>query len=68
MKKRELKSSLGFKKSIVSKFNTLHVKGGLPGTEGIESEDRLYCVTENCTQGCATLAYTNCNQCPYTTC
>lgn len=68
MKKRELKSTLGLNKSIVSKFNTENVKGGLPATEGIESEDRLHCVTENCTQGCATALYTNCNQCPYTTC
>lgn len=65
MKKKKLKSTLKLKKAIVSKLSTTAIKGGI---FGIESEDRLYCETENCTQGCATLAYTNCNQCPYTTC
>ncbi|WP_420573182.1 hypothetical protein [Kordia sp.] len=63
MKKRELKSALGLNKSVVSKFHTNNVKGGLP-TLGPESEDRLHCESENCTHNCITLAYTNCNQCP----
>ncbi|MBC8756216.1 hypothetical protein H2O64_16180 [Kordia sp. YSTF-M3] len=65
MKKQEIK--LGLKKFIVSNLNVDSVKGGT-GTFQPESEDRLNCETEGCTQGCITLAYTNCNQCPYTTC
>jgi len=65
MKKKNIKSTLKLKKAIISKLSTTTIKGGI---FGIESEDRLYCETENCTYGCATLAYTNCNQCPYTTC
>jgi hypothetical protein len=63
MKKQEIK--LGLRKFSVSNLNINRVKGG---TIGLESVDRLNCETEDCTQGCATLAYTNCNQCPYTTC
>ena len=59
MKKQEIK--LGLKKFIVSNLNIDHIKGG---TIGLESVDRLHCETENCTQDCITLAYTNCNQCP----
>ncbi|WP_046757227.1 hypothetical protein [Kordia jejudonensis] len=65
MKKQELTSVLKLKKSVVSNFNTLKVKGG---TIGIESADRLHCETEDCTQNCFTLLYTNCYQCPNTTC
>ncbi len=63
MKKQEIK--LGLKKFIVSNLSIDSVKGG---TIGIESVDRLNCETEDCTQGCATLAYTNCYLCPHTTC
>ncbi|WP_298425754.1 hypothetical protein [uncultured Kordia sp.] len=64
MKKREF-TPLKFKKSVVSSFSTAKIKGG---TIGIESVDRLNCETEDCTQDCITLLYTNCYQCPNTTC
>jgi hypothetical protein len=63
MKKQEIK--LGLKKFIVSNLNIDSVKGG---TIGLESVDRLNCETEDCTYDCITVLYTNCNQCPYTTC
>lgn len=65
MKKREVKATLKLKKSVISNFSTTKIKGG---TIGIESVDRLHCETEDCTQGCVTLLYTNCYQCPNTTC
>ncbi|PTX61629.1 hypothetical protein C8N46_104272 [Kordia periserrulae] len=65
MKKREFKSNLLFKKSVISNFNGTKLKGG---TIGIESADRLHCETEDCTQNCVTALYTNCYQCPNTTC
>ncbi|MGH1384664.1 class I lanthipeptide [Kordia sp.] len=65
MKKQEFNSSLSLNKSVISNFKTSQLKGG---TIGLESEDRLNCETEDCTQGCATLLYTNCYQCPHTTC
>ena len=65
MKRREITLTLRLNKFIVSNLNANKLKGG---TIGLESVDRLNCETEDCTQGCATLAYTNCNQCPHTTC
>ncbi|MEM6686866.1 MAG: hypothetical protein AAF617_13865 [Bacteroidota bacterium] len=66
MKKQQIKSSLKLTKSVISNFNSRHLKGG---TIGLESVDRLYCLTEDCvTQDCITVAFSNCYLCPNTTC
>jgi len=66
MKKREFKSSLVLRKSVISNFNSEQVTGG---TIGLESVDRLHCETEDCvTQDCITVLHANCYQCPNTSC
>ncbi|AXG71019.1 hypothetical protein KORDIASMS9_03274 [Kordia sp. SMS9] len=65
MKKHEFKSGLSLKKSVISNLHSSQLKGG---TIGLESVDRLHCETEDCTQNCFTILYTNCYQCPNTTC
>jgi hypothetical protein len=66
MKKQKIKTRLTLQKSVVSNFYVSQIKGG---TIGLESVDRLYCETEDCvTQYCITLAFSNCYQCPNTSC
>jgi hypothetical protein len=66
MKKQEIKARLTLQRSVISNFNSSQIKGG---TIGLESVDRLYCETEDCvTQDCITAAFSNCYQCPNTSC
>ena len=60
MKKQAVHLKLGLQKSVVSNLNADQLKGG---TIGVESADRLHCETEDCTQNCVTVLYTNCNHC-----